>query len=469
MATTALSQSLAALLIGAALLAAGAGAASAQEGPSSTSAQASNLESNFWDRPSLTGDWGGLRKSLEDRGIKFGLQEQAEAWGNAVGGLRQGASANGLAIPTLSLDLEKLWGLKGGTFYSQAYQIHGYGPSALLVGNQQLLSNIEATPALRLYMLYYEQTLFNERLNVRIGQEGANDEMMISSTAQLFLNSSFGFPDYLAQNLPNGGPNYPMSVPMVRARLKLTDELTVMGAVFDGDPAGPGVGDPQKRNASGTEFRLQDPPLIFGEVWYSIGQDEKSKVLPATFKLGGWYHAGVFKDELRDISGGSLASPTSSGIARRFRGDYALYGIFDQMLWQAPGTKDGGITAFGLVMGGPDDRNRENFYAEGGFQWKGLFGRANDIAGIAVAYARTSDSLRQLGSEIVAETGTGRLYEPSETVIEATYYHQVAPWLSIQPDLQYVINPGASLDFANRNFQSPADSLTFGVRTRVDF
>ena len=418
-------------------------------------------------RDALTGDWGGRRKKLEDAGIKLGVQEQSELWGNLAGGFRQGVHYNGLAIPSANFDLEKLWGLKGGLIYTQFYEIHGRGPSATLVGNQQLLSNIEATPGFKLYMLYYEQQLFGDRLNVRIGQEGANDEMMLAPSAALFLNSSFGFPDHLAQNLPNGGPNYPLAVPMVRACLKVSDELTLVGSAFDGDPAGPGASDPQRRNATGTEFRLKDPVLGFGEVWYSYGQAENSKILAGTIKLGAWYHDGVFRDRSRDINGAPLAQTNGSG--RPYRGDYAFYGIVDQMLWKQPGTKDGGITAFGLVMVGPDDRNRESAYVEGGFNWKGLFGRPNDIAGIAVAYAQTSDSLRRFGAESIAFTGAGKAYKPHETVIEATYYYQIAPWFSVQPDVQYVINPGASLDQVDPSGKTPTDSLTVGVRTRIDF
>ena len=51
------------------------------------------------------------------------------------------------------------------------------------------------------------------------------------------------------------------------------------------------------------------------------------------------------------------------------------------------------ITVFGLVMAGPDNLHRKSIFVEGGFNWKGVFGRPNDIAGIAVAYVQISDSL----------------------------------------------------------------------------
>jgi porin len=122
-------------------------------------------------------------------------------------------------------------------------------------------------------------------------------------------------------------------------------------------------------------------------------------------------------------------------------------------------------------MGAPDDRNRENFYAEGGFNWKGIIdSRPEDAFGIAFGYARTSDALRQFGEEKFALTGSGKLFASSETVIEATYLYRATPWWTIQPDLQYVINPGASLP-ANPTGVATGlkDSLTIGVRARIDF
>ena len=48
-----------------------------------------------------------------------------------------------------------------------------------------------------------------------------------------------------------------------RFRADVTDNLTLLGAVFDGNAAGPGTNDPQLRNRYGVNFRVNDPPLIF--------------------------------------------------------------------------------------------------------------------------------------------------------------------------------------------------------------
>jgi porin len=417
----------------------------------------------------MTGDWNGLRTSLADAGIKFGLQEQSEVWGNLTGGLRRGAVYDGLTTASLTLNLEKLAGWTGATFFVNAYQIHGRGPSGNLVGNLQVVSNIEATRDSKLYQLWIEQKLLNGRLTVRIGQEGANDQMMITQYGALFLNSSFGFPGLPAADLPSGGPNYPMAAPFIRAQMQATDKLTVVGAVFNDDPAPAGTGDPQLRDAGGTAFRLNGHALAIGELWYSTNQNDGATGLPATYKLGAWYDSAHFADQLYDTAGLSLANPRSSGIPREHSPDFAVYGIVDQMIWRKPGSKQLGVGVFLQVMGTPEQFNLSNLFIEAGLNWMGPFaGRDNDIFGIGVSYLGISPAARRYSSQVVAFTGTGQPYAGNETVFEATYSYQVTPWWTLQPDLQIVINPGAGIPSAFSSTSLKNDVIG-GVRATIVF
>jgi porin len=437
--------------------------------PGASSPSPDKAPAGFWRRDTMTGDWGGLRTSVEDAGIKFGLQEQSELWGSMSGGMRRGVVYDGLTTASMSFDLEKLVGWTGATFFANAYQIHGRGPSGNLVGNQQIVSNIEATRDTKLYQLYIEQKLLNGRLTVRFGQEGANDQMMITQYGALFLNSSFGFPGLPADDLPSGGPNYPMATPFVRAQMQATDKVTLVGAVFSGDPAPPGTGDPQLRDAGGTTFRLNDHVLAFTELWYSTNQGDSATGLPATYKLGAWYHSGHFADQLYDTTGLSLANPKSSGVPRGHSTDFAVYGIVDQMIWQKPGSKQLGVGVFLQVMGAPDQFNLSNLFIEGGLNWMGPFpGRDSDVFGIGVSYLGISPATRRFGNDVVAFTGSGRPYASNETVLEATYLYQVAPWLTLQPDLQVVINPGAGIPSIYTN-ATLKNAVIGGVRATVTF
>lgn len=428
-----------------------------------------NLAQSIWDQDTLTGNWGGLRKRLLEDGISIGVQEQSEGWGNMTGGLRQGAVYDGLTTASVKLDLEKLAGWDGASFFVSGYQIHGHGPSGNLVGNAQIVSNIEATRDTKLYALWLEQKLLGGRLTVRLGQEGSNDQMMITQYGALFLNSSFGFPGLPAADLPSGGPNYPMAAPFVRAQYALSDRFTLVGAVFTGDPAPPGIGDPQLRDRGGVAFRLNDHVLTFTELWYSVNQEENAKGLPGTYKLGFWYDSAHVGDQVFDNTGLPLANPASNGVPRPHSGDFALYGIVDQLVWRKPGTKNKGIGLFLQIMGAPAGYNISNLFIEGGMNWLAPFdGRDDDVFGLAFSYLGISPAARRYGSALIFYNGTGFPYAGNETVLEATYLYQATPWLAVQPDLQVVINPSAGIPSPVSPVPLKND-LIGGVRVTVTF
>jgi porin len=90
------------------------------------------------------------------------------------------------------------------------------------------------------------------------------------------------------------------------------------------------------------------------------------------------------------------------------------------------------------------------------------------VFGLAVAYARTSNALRRLGAETASVTGIPNNIRPHETVIEVTYLYRIAPWWSLQPDLQGVFNPGAALP-SSLQIRPRQNSLAVGMRTKIDF
>ncbi len=420
---------------------------------------------NLWQRQTLTGDWGGLRTGLENAGVTIALQQQSELWGNAAGGLSQGGAADGLLTASLAIDLDKAAGWKGGNLFVSGYQIEGVGPTPLRVGALQSVSGIEATASTKLFDLWFEQRLFRGKFSLRFGQEGADDELMLSQSAALYLNTSFGFPPLIALDLPSGGPAYPLATPFVRARYQPSDEITVISAVFNGDPAPPGTGDPQLRDRHGTAFRLNDHTLSFAELWYA------PKLLanlgtPATYKLGAWVATGSFADPVHDATGLSLANPASTGAALQHATDHAFYAVVDQTLWK---TKSQEVALFVQAMLAPADRNLSNLFIAGGVNWKGpIAGRSDDVAGLAVTYAGVGANARRFSEDLVFYSRAATPYDRGETVLEATYKATLAPWLDLQPDIQYVFNPGAAIPTA----QSPRplkNDLIFGVRVTVNF
>ena len=83
------------------------GAAHAQT-PQSESPAAGTEPPDFWHRDTLTGDWGGLRTALVEQGVAFTASYVGEVWANVQGGIKRGATYDGVFLPQLDVDLDKL-------------------------------------------------------------------------------------------------------------------------------------------------------------------------------------------------------------------------------------------------------------------------------------------------------------------------------------------------------------------------
>jgi len=429
------------------------------------------------------GDPGGARAALAEKGVTYSLTYIGEGLGNASGGLRRGAIYEGRLDPQLDVDLEKLVGLPGLTFHANAFQIHGRGLSQANLGNLLVASGIEALPSTRLFELWGEQKVLDGRVTVRAGQLAADSEFIVSQYATLFVNSTFGWPGITAANLPSGGPAYPLATPGVRVRAALSDRATLLGAVFNGDPAGPGPGDPQRNNRSGTEFRLTDPPFVIGEIQLARGGPDEAAGLPGLLKLGAWGHLGRFDDQRFSASGASLADPgppaedaSPGGLAgnpspRRLRGDQGVYGVVDQMIYRVPGSADRGVGVFARLSGSPADRNLIDLYADGGITFKGLLpARVDDSFGVSLAYARISERARSLDRDLARFSGLPGPIRSSEAVLEVTYQAQVVPGWTVQPVFQYVIRPGGNVPNPRDPDGAPiGNAAVFGLRTTVRY
>jgi porin len=418
----------------------------------------------------LSGDWGGARGRLEDAGFTFGAVTTDEVLGNPDGSMRQGVVFDGNIQLNLTVDLDKALGWTGASFRASAYEIYGRGLSADNIGNLLTVNTTEATASTRLYDLYLEQSLYGGQASVRVGQFGADEEFTLSQYGALFLNSTFGWPGLPATDLPSGGPAYPLATPGVRVKAQFGDQWTVLAAVFNGNPAGPGAGNPQVRDASGTLFRVSDGVLAIAEAQYAINQGADATGLPGTYRVGGWYNSEEFADQHVDSQGLSLANPASNGEPRQHSGDFSVYAVADQMVWRKSGTKDGGVGVFARIMGAPSDRDLVNLYADAGVNWKGAIeGRADDSVGFGVAYARIGDAARALDADTAFYTATAYPIRSNETVLELTYQCQIAPWWQVQPDVQYIFNPGGGVLNPRQPGQRIGDAVVIGVQTVITF
>jgi porin len=407
----------------------------------------------LFQRDVALGDWGGARSALEGRGVAFGIHYTHEYLGVVSGGLDRGGEYNGLLELDLDLDLEKALGWKGAALHAGGYAAAGESISARHVGDDGNVSNINMRNTARLFELYLDQKL-GDAFTVRFGMLADDSQFYDTAGSSfdsrgggLFLNSDFGAMPLLSFNVPE--PIWPVAAPGVCLTATPTAAFTLRAAVYDGQaiPAD----DADRRNLHGLDWRLSgdDGALVMVEAVLAVNQpaaaDGKSTAGPSglrgIYKIGGFYHTGTF---------------TRWNNASATHGDGGGYCSACQMIWRENDRDNQGLSAFARVGGAPADRNVLDFTLEAGLHYRGLLpGRDADAAGIGVASEHYSRAFSE------SERRAGNAGRDHETVIECSYRAQLAPWLAVQPDAQFVVHPAG---------QHATDSaLVVGVRMALDF
>ena len=428
----------------------------------------------------LLGDMWGLRSGLSRYGISLAIEETSEYLGNVTGGSKKGGAYDGLTQVLMQLDTRRAFGLYGGLFNVSLLNIHGTNLSANNLQTLQTASGIEATPTTRLWELWYDQKFLDEdRLDVKLGQLSLDQEFMVSTNALYFVNTMFGWPMLPSANLPAGGPAYPLSALGARISARPVDGVTLLAGVLNGSPVKNDNGtDPQLQNHRGTSFPWGDGKLSIIEAQFSYpalgSMVEPDEVQPLgwTYRIGAWYNSKNFADQRLDETGISLADPSSSGNARQYKGNYAYYAVADKLVWRDSTDPNRTVALFARLMGTPlKDRNLIDFSLNAGAVFHSPFRyRTADTFGVGLGYAHVSSQASQLDRDNIAfgNNPPGPV-RSSETFIEVTYQYQLKPWIQLQPDLQYVFNPGAGIPNPDDPTQRIKNELVLGLRTNISF
>jgi len=446
----------------------------AQTGPSP--APAANAPASAAPAPGLLnqkyllGNFWGDRSKLEDEGVTFTPIYTAETFGNPIGGVKQGAIYEGLLELDLTLDFKKMadW---DGSFHVSSYYPMGNGLTGSDTHDLLVVSNIDAYDTLHLFELWYEQKAWDDKVALRVGQMGADQEFFISTGAANFLNSTYGWPAILGSDAPT--PNYPYGAPGIRLQLDPDAHWRFLGAVYAGNPAPDRLGDPNPNRApsddfnnSGTDFYINGSQGLFSinELWYNLNKEANATGLPGTYKIGGWLHTDTFSNLRYDNHGTPLAARDGDDHPQAVDGNNGFYVIADQAVWQDKSdpnqTKE--IDLFFRGGNALGDRSIFNYYCDGGITFNGLIpSRPNDLFGVATAYGNIGSGERGFVEDENSDDGTNLPVPDFEQNIELTYLAQISQWWTVQPDLQVIIHPGGSTAISN--------AVVVGCRTVINF
>ncbi|MBN1910514.1 MAG: carbohydrate porin [Pirellulales bacterium] len=337
----------------------------------------------------------------------------ADLFDNTLGGLNttRAVRYRGLFDLAIGGDLDQLGWFPGGRVYFLAQNGHGQGPSLLDVGDIQYVSNIEAPDFVQMSVYRWEKTLIEDRLEVHLGKQDANEEFAVVEMAGHFIHSSFGFHPTIPM------PTYPDPSMAAVLLWHPTEWLRLQGGVWDGQPDGRNWG----FSGSGETFSIFE-----AELHYHLGRHR----LPGTFHAGAWHHNGRWDDP-------------APGPPLLYDGNHGIHAECQQLLFREhdAGPDEGqGLGTFFQYGWSPADRNVQHQYFGAGLVWTGpIRNRDEDVLGMGMAHLIFSKRLPN---------------QPSETAVELFYRAVLSPNVIVQPDLQFISNPVCS----------GRDALVAGVR-----
>ncbi len=369
--------------------------------------------------------------NASDSPYTFGAEYTGEIWRNTTGGLRRATAYLDNLDLTAEIDAERAWGWDGAIFFGYLLANTDDTLSPDIVGDAQGVSNIDATANLRVYELWYEQALWNEHISFKIGLFDLNSEFDVIETGGLFISSSHGIGPDFSQAGENGPSIFPVASFGLRGRLNLTETLSLQAVVLDGVP-----GDPDHPRRTAIKFRESEGVLVAVEADYVA--DDGTKLA-----LGVWHFTADFDD---------VFATDSAGDPLRRSGNQGLYVLAERTIYREPDSPEQGLAVFVRLGFADPEVNQFSQYFGAGAVYTGLVpGRDEDKLGLAIAVARNGRPFKDSLTAPVSAVD-------QEIDIELTYHATVTRWLALQPDIHYVVNPGAG---ANGNLD---DALVVGLR-----
>jgi porin len=422
----------------------------------------------FAQRDYLLGDWGGLRTDLSNRGIDFEFFYGGSFPDNLSGGARRGGVYQGGFLMDMSLDSEKLVGYEGGTFNVSSLWLNGTKPfstysdgTPAYVGDLNKVNLFDFPNAFRLWELWYQQRLFDNKLALKVGELSIDrdfvvPELFTSLGAVTLINQTWFFPTLLFDvydipGLPphgNGLAATPNTAPGAVLRYDALPRFYLQAGAYGGQP---------DQSHSGTTFPLNQDQggLFYYEMGYHFNLSSNDDGLAGSYKLGGFYHSGDFSDVYQGVTSAFLAQAgLPAPPVNDIHGNYGAYLLAEQQLYREQDNRDRakqGLVAFMRLLGAPADRNLAEFEADGGFVYKGLIPTRDwDTLAFGASYleishdiARAQENANNLALLFGAPAPFPRVAD-YEGVLEVSYKAQLTAWWTLQPSLQRVFHPGGS-------------------------
>lgn len=388
----------------------------------------------------LLGDWNGSRTSLAEQGVKFDANITVDTAYLVNGGYndQQNPTYTSQLWLGSSLDLEKLWGWEGVSMRTIVTARQGQSVSVKQLSDPLApqMANVQASygrgnQGSRLTEFSIEKQFKDQSVSVRLGRFGMGTYFNVMSCD--FQNTSFCTAQ-MGKWQGSSWYNIPVSQWAGMLKYQINPELYAQAAVFEFNPT-------NIKEKEGWNLSTSNADGITAPVELVWQPKQAVNDLAGSYRIGMMYNTADNIENQKDIVTGQAKDHT-----------YGMWFVAEQQL-TSRGTGKQGLHGFMNLSFHDKSTNKIDNMQQVGLKYIGLLeNRENDIVGLGLNRLHVSDRFRE---------HSPRINEEAEYNIELNYSYYPTKWAMLRPNVQYVVNPGAT------NYVDNA--LVFGLTTRIIF
>jgi porin len=367
---------------------------------------------------------------------------------NPVGGIHPGGcDYYDIIALTSIISTQELFGWHGGHFIMSAVQQDGGWTRHLSpnnIGNEFEVNGGAKGYTFKWVNLYYQQLFWNDRADINIGRFSAMDEFDVSPILWNYIGSFQASPTNFQTTW---SPNASWAS---RLKIRATDDIDLRFGIFQLTT--------DSLNGLTWNFYPNDGISLLTQISWnpqfcqpgaSSIFDSPKKTAPTTASSGKSFSTPVDISKLQKLPGHYFLGGfyNTSGINQfgeswlpENDNNYGFFCHADQLVYRPNPMTDAGLTLWSELSYSPQANTAIiSYQVKGGAIYTGLIpGRRNDFTIFGLGYGRFSSNFQSL--DIANNVG-----DPTfEVISELGYRINFTRFIYIQPDIQFVINPGGT-------------------------
>ncbi|WP_263375540.1 carbohydrate porin [Granulicella aggregans] len=383
----------------------------------------------------LTGDWGGARRTLKERGVDFDFEYISDSLWNVKSDKSDRLASWNRGRGTVDIDLGALIHQPGFSFHATALW-QGGGNLGTYLGTETSPSGMSSFNLFRLDSWWMEKQWRHDRVAMRIGQFAGQDFYGDQHYGTSFIFEPMGYAlSNLSTTFETGSPGSTSALELTAAPMH---NVYVASMVLDGDRLA------FFHNTTGFVPQFRGAPISVSEIGYTPGKktlamrpaDDVStrRGYSGMYKFGASFNPGRFT--------------TSTGTLRS--GNYLMYWMANQAVWRRDPTEGKGLDVTAAYDWSPTNVNSDNRELTTGL-------RFNEPLTLPIHNTLAVGYVRNKLNPLFLPYGATPY--KAEQGIEGNMLFNLRPMILLQPTFQYFANVGGG----------PQRAFVAGFRARVEF